>query len=503
MDYRPAFTTIPHEHEKLEDQINSLGLTFQSTFSEAILNYDDEQIQASLIGLYRTKEIFGISVSGGPKKQYRIGSIIDKNGIRSIEDSEKNKSKESADFSRIYDVLYTKTLPLYSPDNQKTVLGKITLYYSSVTVLERTYQTFLLTLISAATKTLALWLIAYFVINRLISKPIRKIQNEIINLDINLMEMKAYTPPSENEVSNENEFYLLKSCFEMFCWELKNKNLTVQKHTNNLESLIEERTKELTDTLSKLEENNRAKSNFLCQISHELRTPLNAIIGFSRRIHTQLKGHGDKRVHDGLWTILQNGEHLLCLINDLLDAAKSENAKLELHQQTTALQPLLDDIKATMDFTAQSKHLDLNISPAPIEFIYADPQRLKQILLNLISNALKFTEHGSVYVQCHLESYNNTPGILFNIIDSGLGIAEEDIARIFIEFEQLGNVNNKIAGTGLGLSIVRKLVTLHQGTINVSSKQAEGSEFKVWLPLKTQNNPKKHNTNNSASSHSA
>jgi len=475
-----------NEYDHLSEQIHSLSTTFQATVSEALWNYDEQQINAAMQGIYRNNEVAGISIQSNPDNLYQLGIVKNAAGIREQHTGVEPVKKTTLTVGKIYDVLYEKSYDIYAPNDEKENLGTMTVYYRSTTVIERTYPTIVLSIISALIKTMSLWLITYWIINRKVSKPIKHLQQEMVSLDIHLMEMDQYSPPSQEEAIKENEFYLLKSSYQTLCWELKNKNLKVQEQTQNLENIVQQRTQDLTQTLRELEASNKAKTAFLMNISHELRTPLNAIIGFSRRIIKSEIDHLAPRSQEAIKSVLHSGEHLLFLINDLLDMAKAESGKLEVYQQVNKIQPLLSDIENTMQSLAQDKGITLKVEAASVTDCYCDIARIKQVLLNLLSNAIKFTYEGCVSLENHPLSRDNRQGVEFIIRDTGTGIAESDLPKIFVEFEQLGNAKfGNITGTGLGLAIVKKLVDLHNGHIHVESVLGEGSAFHVWLPLRS------------------
>lgn len=243
---------------------------------------------------------------------------------------------------------------------------------------------------------------------------------------------------------------------------------------------------ELAVARHKAEEANRLKSDFLANVSHELRTPLGSILGF---VQLMLAGAGaqtplsDKQRHN-LERIFANGQELLNLINGLLDLAKIEAGRFELIEQRFRLQAWLDEIKGEAATMASRKNLQLRVEcgdDLPLE-LTGDPARLKQIMLNLISNAVKFTEQGMVEVTVMRRSPDRWE---LRVIDSGIGIPDEAREYIFEPFRQVdGGVQRRFGGTGLGLSIVRNLVEMMGGSIGVESQVGKGSAFKVVLPLK-------------------
>ncbi|MBN1888670.1 MAG: GAF domain-containing protein [Thermoflexales bacterium] len=234
---------------------------------------------------------------------------------------------------------------------------------------------------------------------------------------------------------------------------------------------------------------NRAKSEFLSSMSHELRTPLNGILGYA-----QILKRGKDLTplqKDGLNVIQQSGEHLLTLINDILDLSKIEAGKLELAPRDFKFLDFLNGVAGIIRVRAQDKGLGFalhDVPPLP-ETAHADDKRLRQVLINLLSNAVKFTDEGSVTMRVQglareVAAQGSAYRVRFEVVDTGVGIAPEDLDKIFRPFEQAGNARKMSEGTGLGLSITRRLVELLGGELHVQSTLGQGSTFwfQVLLP---------------------
>ncbi|MDM8540954.1 response regulator [Desulfococcaceae bacterium HSG7] len=230
---------------------------------------------------------------------------------------------------------------------------------------------------------------------------------------------------------------------------------------------------------------NQAKSAFLAGMSHELRTPLNGILGFAQ-ILSRDSSITDQQRH-GLDVIKQSGNHLLSLISDLLDLAKVESGKTELYETDFNLPSLLIGVSEIINIRAQNKGIGFYSESADDlpDSVHGDERRLRQILLNLLGNAVKFTDQGRVALKVSVKESEHTdsPLICFRIEDTGIGISPKDIESIFNPFEQVGDKKRQIRGTGLGLSISQKLVELMRGRLEVSSQMNVGTQFWFELPL--------------------
>jgi PAS domain S-box-containing protein len=271
-----------------------------------------------------------------------------------------------------------------------------------------------------------------------------------------------------------------------------------KRHADELDARVNERTAELHAANERLQHEiaerrraqaeadraSRLKSEFLANMSHELRTPLNAILGFTQLIHDGAVAPESPQFTEFLGDILASGHHLLQLIKDVLDLSKVEAGKLEFHPEPVDLGVLVAELLAIMRTTAASKSIVIANEVAPdMPAVVIDAARLKQILYNYVSNALKFTEPGGrVVVRANLADDGSR--FRLDVEDTGIGIAPEDFERLFVEFQQLdAGVAKKHAGTGLGLALCKRLAEAQGGTVGVSSVPGKGSTFYALLPM--------------------
>ncbi len=291
--------------------------------------------------------------------------------------------------------------------------------------------------------------------------------------------------------------------------ERKRMEASLKQHNEKLEEKVRERTRQYEQAKVMAEHASKSKSDFLANMSHELRTPLNSIMGFSQILQNELYGAMNEKQMSYVNDIFGSGQHLLELINDILDLAKVESGKMELLLSTFPLCKIINESLAILREKAVKHNiqLDVELRPGADIQIEADERKLKQILFNLLSNAVKFTPNGgSVRVAARqvqssrykVQSLENIDSKLrtqnseldaafieISVADTGIGIKPEDLGKLFKEFTQLQSPYTKgYEGTGLGLALTKKLVELHGGAIGVKSEYGKGSTFTFTIPIK-------------------
>ena len=240
---------------------------------------------------------------------------------------------------------------------------------------------------------------------------------------------------------------------------------------------------ELQTARATAEAASRAKSEFLANMSHEIRTPMNAILGFADLLR---KDQTKATVTDAANTISRNGQHLLAILNDVLDLSKIEAGKFEVEPRACAPRAIIEEVASLMRVRATEKGLALNIDIAPDvpEAISSDPTRLRQILLNLVANAVKFTEEGEIGLNVRCGSIAGSPKLQFEVTDTGIGITPSQFDSLFKPFTQIeSDASRRFGGSGLGLAISQRLAGLIQGEIHVQSEPGRGSTFTLMVDL--------------------
>jgi len=236
----------------------------------------------------------------------------------------------------------------------------------------------------------------------------------------------------------------------------------------------------------KSDEANHAKSMFLANMSHELRTPLNAILGYSELIKEIAQGPSNEDVINCSDNILISGKHLLSLINSVLDLSKIEAGKMEVHLETVPVKSFIQELVWTINPLIEKKHNHLNVSiDNGVDCITSDHTKLKQILINLLSNANKFTSDGDITIKAWIARKDQTDFCYFNIKDTGIGMTQETLTKLFTPFTQAeSSTTRNYGGTGLGLAICKQYCEMMGGEIIVQSEPGHGSSFTVILPVK-------------------
>jgi signal transduction histidine kinase/DNA-binding response OmpR family regulator len=266
--------------------------------------------------------------------------------------------------------------------------------------------------------------------------------------------------------------------------KLQEQNIQLEHYSKNLESQVEERTAELADAKERAEAASRAKSEFLANMSHELRTPMNAILGYSQLMRRDDSLLPEQR--DNLNTINRCGKHLLALINDVLSISRIEAGQTSLEKTTFDLHTFLRDLENMFDASVEAKGLGFEVmgSEDLPRYVSADESKLRQVLVNLLGNALKFTERGTITLRAAVkDSTLNRKRLAIEVADTGAGIAEHELSTVFQYFEQTASGKKSKSGTGLGLAISRNYVRMMGGDLNLTSREGEGSTFHFEIDI--------------------
>lgn len=376
-------------------------------------------------------------------------------------------------------------------------IGTVDLYLHPRFVEEQLQEEALHRILSLISLSLAIIVSLVLILNRIVTLPLQKIlqavnairhgdystqlnlkqKDEIGGLALGIVDMKTAIQAREREIlASENDYRILNENLEQ-----RVTDRTVELEINNQH--LQEVSLELEKTKDKAEAANRAKSIFLANMSHELRTPMNAVLGFSQLMQKDPSLTSMQR--ENLNIINNSGRHLLELINDILDMAKIEAGRVVIENSCFDLGLLVRDTIEMMHERAEVKGLALFLDQSSDfpRFVSMDESKLRQILLNLISNAVKYTKKGSVRVILNAENIDDSLKclLIFRIEDTGIGISEQDLLLIFNSFVQVGSESDQ-KGTGLGLPITKEYAELMGGSLEVISEFGQGSIFTAKLP---------------------
>ncbi len=267
-------------------------------------------------------------------------------------------------------------------------------------------------------------------------------------------------------------------------WELRALNEGLEERIRLATEELEERNRRLEWQSRELEKASRLKSEFLASMSHELRTPINAMLGYTALVREEIYGPLNDQQHNALKKVHGSSQHLLALINDILDLSKIEAGRMPLWLEDVRIEGIVEELIQTVEPMIREKDVDLSTTvPEDLPTLHTDRTKVKQIVLNLLSNAVKFTHEGGVSLE--LGTMDDGARVSIVVKDTGIGIDEAHLHSIFDDFRQVDQSSTrKYGGTGLGLSITRKLVDLMGGSISVESHEGEGSTFRVELPVR-------------------
>lgn len=329
-----------------------------------------------------------------------------------------------------------------------------------------------------------------FIISTRLSKPLIHLTESA-----RILAQGNFAATSDFKINSKDEIGILAASFVEMAKNLKMSYEKLEDHSRTLEQKVEERTHELREANEKLQELDKVKSDFLSTVSHELRTPLTSVLGFTSIIKKKFEDvifpriivedgktiKAVEQVKDNINIILSEGERLTNLINDVLDLAKIESGKVEWKMESLPVTGIIEQaIHATSALFIQKGLKIIKSADEELPEIVGDKNRLIQVLINLISNAVKFTEKGTI--TCKVRKIDNK--IMVSVIDTGIGIEKTDQENVFEKFKQVGDtLTDKPKGTGLGLPICKQIIAYHGGEIWVESELSKGSNFSFTLPI--------------------
>lgn len=438
-----------------------IAQTFSAAIREAVFNLDDVLTQTILTGIKQNAIVVGVSLYDNQ------GSLLGQSGDIGERKQIEGPFKET----------FSAQLDLFHQENSMK-LASIQLYSNNLAIYERLKYGLILVLINSFLKTLILWVFMIYFLKKYLARPIGELSGEVANIDLDKLQKLESDYPYTNELST------LHDRFNDLISRLSSSRQTIEDHRRDLEETIDLRTKQLRIAKDEAEMANKQKSIFLSNMSHELRTPLNAIIGYGELIAEEQKYLSKEDMVKDVKKITTSGQYLLKLINEILDISKIEAGRMDFTANDVDVEllchRLVDNINPILQ--QNNNKLELEIDPIQGEFI-SDGARVSQILLNVLGNAAKYTKNGKIIFRVFEFTKNESPGIMFYIEDTGMGIAPHDLEKVFDKFVQVHDTTKDVlSGSGLGLPFAKKLTEILGGTITASSTLGQGSVFKVFLP---------------------
>ena len=459
-------------YSDIQRSINNI----EPVIAEAMWNFDDTQVEKTVTALMAESFILGIVVYDSDDQQLQSVGIGQQTKPAKASASQgpttAAEQVSNNNLARIYDY----TFPLQRIDNgEASPIGKIAVFTSYSVVLEQAMGTFIITIVNALIKTLVLWLIFVAVLNKFVAKPLHQVTDSIRALPPKLAGEKVLQQTLAAADGGDEMDLLTTSFFEME-EALVKQNRELQDYQRNLEEKVTDRTRKLAQAAE-------AKSLFLATMSHEIRTPMNGMLGIVELLKSTTLADEQARYLD---LIYSSGDALLAIINNVLDYSKIEAGKMSLEIINFDLHKLVEHTIALFAVVASNKKINLvtDIEPDVPRMINSDPTRLRQIINNLVSNAIKFTEYGTVVLRISTGE-NDIDGndfLNFEVEDSGIGMDRDQIENLFQSFTQAdSSTTRKYGGTGLGLSISKFFIEKMGGSVEVTSSQGKGSTFKFTI----------------------
>ncbi|MGK0290221.1 MAG: signal transduction histidine kinase/FixJ family two-component response regulator [bacterium] len=492
------FAEYYSEKDTIVQDMNASQATFELGLSRAIWTGNKKQLHSLVQGIERIPFIVGVKVKADVIGDLFSGFIVKKGKV--IKVNSKNKINIPS-----LSGMFQYSAPLYYQNRVRShiPIGHITLYSSRNVVWQRIQYGLMFIIINAFLKTLALWIIFLWVGRILLSRPLNILTTaaEQVNLD-NLESLTI-----DVKTSGHNELKILEEAFNQMIQKLYVSSSQLQHLNLSLEEKVKERTKELESLSQQLalekesaesaqhvaESANQAKSVFLSNMSHELRTPLSGILSAAQLMDRDVKILPEQK--DILQVISRSGEHLLTLINDVLEMSKIESGKITITKTSFDFHEMLKNLYEMFKLRSEDKGLKLILDQqlnVP-QYIQTDEKKLRQVLINLLGNAIKFTQKGHVCLRvsnlytASTSDPEQESRLLFEVEDTGQGIAFDEIEYVFKAFMQTSGNQKEQVGTGLGLTISKQFVTLMDGELTVQSERQKGSCFRFDLPIKITN----------------
>ncbi|MDH3641075.1 MAG: ATP-binding protein, partial [Gammaproteobacteria bacterium] len=449
------------EEQRLRLELNQIAEAFLPVLAPALWNLDTEQIESTTEGIWVNPAIWRLAINN---------DLDTRVAERTRHADATMYGWEPPWYEFHYDITYVDESGISTP------VGALKLSSNALVVARRATSTFMFTIANAIVKTLMLWLIFYYVLVRMVTRPLFTLTNAIHRINPHNSSPANSQEENLSELHTDDELGDLALSFSELEASLIEKNTAIADRQDHLEQTVEE-----------LERASAAKSVFLAHMSHELRTPLNGMLGMVDLLSST--GLNEQQQHY-LSTLAGSSNQLLSVINNVLDYSKIESGKQELEKIDFDLETLAGNCIATFGAMAEAKGIKLayKLDGADGAHVRGDPTKLTQVISNLLGNAIKFTDAGSVELEVATAVDTGTDAdalrASFAVSDTGIGLTDSQRAHLFESFSQGDrSTTREFGGTGLGLAISRQLVELMGGAIMVSSRPGEGSIFSFEVLL--------------------